>query len=68
MKLRHPPAFVSPTAFAKWVKQLIARIPAFYLMYTGRRVARESRLGPCPACGYDLLRTPLRSPECGVTR
>ena len=49
-------ALVALMLAVPWLAQLIA---------TRRRRCR-SRLGLCPACGYDLRASPGRCPECGV--
>jgi hypothetical protein len=41
-----------------------AALPAVRLTRTVVR-RRRSRVGVCPACGYDLRATPGRCPECG---
>jgi hypothetical protein len=49
-----------------WFVALLAAALPSYAAARGARDARRSRLGLCPACGYDLRATPRRCPECGA--
>ena len=48
-----------------WIPLLVLSVPLLLARSRARRASRRSRLGLCPACGYDLTGTPGRCPECG---